>query len=167
MPAYVIDVNVCIVANCGSNQADAKCELSCIELLMKARSEIVCIDAGDHILAAYRDHLSLKGQPGPGDEFMYWLYQNQSNTTVCERVPAYVHSERVFEEFPDDVDLNTFDRADRIYVAVALSSGRNPTIVNAVDSDWLHFDNALAKHGIRLHQLCPQCLKAEKKPGKK
>jgi len=31
----------------------------------------------------------------------------------------------------------------------------HPPILNAVDSDWWHHQDALARHGVRVEFLCP------------
>lgn len=167
MSAFVVDVNVAIVANDRSHdtspQADAACVQACIQSLRevkKKKDNMIVIDTGDHILREYRNYLSLSGQPGVGDEFIDWLHDNQYTETTCERVAIHEHPDRVFEEFPDDPELTNFDRADRKYVAVAITSEISPKILNAVDSDWRDFGPELSMHGISVSELCPQCRKA-------
>jgi hypothetical protein len=46
-----------------------------------------------------------------------------------------------------------------MYVAVAAGSSHNPDILNAVDADWRDYENALRSTGLKVEQLCPQCLK--------
>ncbi len=159
--SFVIDVNVGIAANGKSPQADKKCQLKCVKSLSDSRNGIICIDNSDYILSEYRRHLSLSGQPGVGDEFMYWIHENQDNTFVCERVRITKNQKhnRTFDEFPEDDKLHGFDISDRKYVAVALKSDHDPEILNAVDSDWKIFQNELLKWGVKILQLCPNCLK--------
>jgi len=154
----VIDVNVGIVANGKSKHVDIPCQLACIDALSAAQNDLVCIDAGDAILKEFRQNLSMSGQPGVGDEFMLWLHQNQCVPERCERVSIHVHADRGYEEFPDDPQLSKFDRSDRKYVAVALTSHHKPTIINATDPDWKEHQTALKTHGVRIRNLCPQCL---------
>jgi len=160
--AFVIDVNVAIVANGVSDQADDKCRLDCIQALMLVRKNLVCVDDGDNIMTEYRNNLSMRGQPGVGDEFMYWLHQNQYTENVCERVEIHPDSDWGFAEFPHDDDLGRitdpqrFDPSDRKYVAVAIGSNNSPEILNAVDSDWQQFQNELSSHGVQVRELCPQ-----------
>ncbi len=155
MDAFVVDVNVAIVANGKkSPQADFACRLACVKALKQVRDNLICLDDGDHILSEYRNNLSMSGQPGVGDEFMYWLHQNQYTKTVCEQVVIHKHAKRVFEEFPDDSALAAFDRSDRKYVAVALTSRNQPTILNAVDSDWWEFKKPLEAHAVVIQFLC-------------
>lgn len=61
-----------------------------------------------------------------------------------------------FPNFPADPELQNFDRSDRKFVAVALASGENPPIVNATDTDWWIFREALNRNGIQIAFLCPQ-----------
>jgi len=159
MTAFVVDTNVAVVANKSCPEADKRCVLACTEELLKLRKARVCLDSGDLILAEYRQNMSLSGQPGVGDRFMMWVHQNQHNRSVCERVDIAEHDERGFVEFPDDPELEKFDRSDRKFVAVALGSRLNPTILNAVDSDWSQHGVALLAHGVLVEELCPNCLK--------
>lgn len=161
MTAFVMDVNVAIAANYKAPQADSNCILACIDALIKIRMNIICIDSDDHIFSEYRRYLSMSGQPGVGDEFIFWLHHNRWNDGLCEQVTISeindVH--RRFDEFPDDPSLVGFDLSDQKYVAVAICSAKQPIIINALDSDWLHFNTALIAHGLTIQQLCPQCLK--------
>lgn len=159
MNAFVVDVNVAIVANEASDQADTACQLACVQELWKVKENMITIDDGDHILSEYRRHLSMSGQPGVGDEFMYWVHQNQHTQAKCDRVALTPNDDRGFDEFPANSDLLGFHADDRKYVAVAIGSSYSPCILNAVDSDWRDYETALRKHGVIVAQLCPQCLK--------
>lgn len=162
MAAYVIDVNVPVVCNGQSPQANRQCGLECIRRLRRARETgRICIDDGDEILAEYRAKLSMSGQPGAGDEFMREVHMRQHNTRFVERVPVTPARDhrRVYEEFPADPDLVDFDRNDRKYVAVALASDENPEILNAVDSDYQEAQAALRRNGVRVRELCPDCIR--------
>ena len=159
MIAFVVDVNVAIVANGTSEQADTVCELACVQKMRQVKDNLIVIDDKDRILSEYRRYLSMRGQPGVGDEFMYWVHQNQYTPSKCERVTLTEDPNRVFEEFPDDPDLAGFHKDDRMYVAVAVGSKHSPRILNAVDSDWRNYEDALRKNGLDVEQLCPQCLK--------
>jgi hypothetical protein len=159
MNAFVVDVNVAISANQKTPRANSACQLACIRKLREVKKGTTVLDGGDYILKEYRRHLNMRGQPGAGDEFMYWIFQNQYNLEVCARVTVNPDPERGFKEFPDDPRLLDFDRGDRIYAAVALASRMNPTILNALDSDWAIFQKPLKEMGVTVTQLCPDCLK--------
>ena len=160
MGAFVVDVNVGIAANGDHARATAQHRLTCIRALIEARDGIICLDDDDHILMEYRALLDMSGQPGVGDEFMYWVHHNQYNKQRCERVPitACADGSRGFEEFPQDPDLLGFDPSDRKYVAVAVGSTNSPEIMNATDTDWWNHKDALLKNGIRIRFLCPDLM---------
>ncbi len=158
MKAYVVDTNVAVAANGKAPRADKRCELSCTKKLASLSKARVCVDVGGLIIGEYRKHLSPKGQPGLGDLFMKWLLYNQYTPSVCERVAITPHSARGFMEFPSDQCLASFHHDDRKFVAVALASQYSPTILNAVDSDWSNHQSALNAHGVRVEELCPDCL---------
>ncbi len=157
MTHYVADTNVPVVANGKSGQASDECVLACIQQLetVYANGKIVLDNLG-LILAEYRNHLSLSGQPGAGDYFMKWASDVQANELFCEQViiTPMEHDSSDFDEFPPDPALQNFDRSDRKFVAVALASANKPTILNAVDSDWSQYHGALALHGVEIKFLC-------------
>lgn len=152
---YLIDTNVAIVAN---NQSDAgpACVLAAIERLEKLiAGEIIVLDDADHILQEYRRHLSPSGQPGTGDQFYRWLYEQAAyNPQHCDKVTLKLTEDGSFAAFPADPDLAAFDLSDRKFVAAALTHSANPPIVNATDTDW-HKDHApLTRNGVRIEFLC-------------
>ena len=157
MTVLVVDTNVPIVANGRTPQAGPSCVLACIDALddLRLHQKIVLDNLG-RILDEYRNNLSAKGQPGVGHVFFKWVWQNQGNTAHCEMVEIHPRSNgEDYEEFPDDPELARFDRSDRKFVAVALASGSQPPILNAVDSDWWVYQEPLRKHGVKIEFLCP------------
>jgi hypothetical protein len=52
--------------------------------------------------------------------------------------------------------LSSFDPSDQKFAAVAIASGENPDVLNAVDSDWWIHRVALAASGVRVTFLCPE-----------
>lgn len=160
MAAVVMDTNVGVVANGRAPHAGIECVSSCVGALIEIRERHhVLLDDRGLILDEYRRHLSPSGQPGPGDAFFKWLWDNQWNPEHCHQVPVTpVSGRRGFEEFPEDPDLATFDPSDRKFVAVALASGGQPEIFNASDTDWWHHREALSRHGVKVCFLCPQLM---------
>jgi hypothetical protein len=123
---------------------------------IKARGKIV-LDDGYRILLEYRDNLRSDGQPGEGDAFLKWVLTNQANPQKCDQVHINAtEGGNNFAEFPDDPDLRGFDRSDRKFVAAALAHPDSPPILNAVDTDWWLFRDALARNGVHVEFLCPQ-----------
>lgn len=102
-------------------------------------------------------HLSLSGQPGPGDAFLKWVWNVQATDRVLKaKVTPTADDTSELQEFPLDPRLDGFDKDDRKYVAVALSSQRNPPVLNAVDSDWWDYRKPLEDNGVAIIFLCPE-----------
>lgn len=156
MNAFVVDVNVPIVTNGGSPQADLDCQYACVAALQDITEHgMIVLDAERQILEAYQTYLSPRGQPGLGDAFMQWVWENQAVAERCEQV-SLASSEAGFVDFPDDGRLRKFDLSDRVYVAVAKASRNTPEVLNAVDPDWWEHREALSENGVRVRFLCPQ-----------
>lgn len=158
--SVVIDTNVTIVANGGHAEASLCCVSSCIAALGEAKEAGVLIDDEFLIIDEYKKHLSFSGQPGVGDAFFKWLWSNQENSEVCRKIHITPSDENFssFEEFPTDARLEAFDRSDKKFVAVATASNEDPEILNAVDTDWWIFREALNHHGIRIRFLCAETM---------
>jgi len=159
MRAFVVDVNIAIVANGRSSHADVGCISACVAALINIHDNgKIVLDDGMKILYEYMAQLSMAGQPGIGDAFMRWVWEHQAVDSRCERVFLKPNPDDPdgFLEFPTDPDLRTFDPSDRKYVVVALGSRARPVVLNAVDTDWWEHRVALTKNGIHLRFLCPQ-----------
>jgi hypothetical protein len=160
--AVVIDTNVLVVANKESEQAGPDHVIACVNALLKTQlQQIVAIDSKNRILNEYFYHANRSGQPGMGDAFAKWLFENQGHLERCELVDITpkTNDPEDFVEFPDDPDLAAFDRSDRKFVAVSLASKNKPKILNATDSDWWIFRYPLKKHGVIVKFLCPDLMK--------
>lgn len=158
----IVDTNVAIVANGHAEHVGVDCQLACVQqLILIQRGQRVCIDHSGLILSEYRRYLSHSGQPGLGDAFFKWLWDNQANIYVCDQVTITPTNdgEQLFAEFPDDPALARFDPSDRKFVAVARAHPAHPPIHNAVDTDWYQYQEALAAHGVVIIQVCPDDLR--------
>jgi hypothetical protein len=162
-PNIVIDTNVGIVANGKHESAQPDCIIACIEALGAARRKVVLVDDAYRIFDEYRRHLSPSGQPGVGDAFFKWLWDNQGNRRRCRqiKITPTTDEDRQFAEFPDDPDLDGFDPSDRKFVAVACASGMQPAILNASDRDWWEHREALGRNGVNVKFLCPELMNRE------
>lgn len=157
----VVDTNVLIVANGrGNPPADYECERTCIKMLEGAAKgkQVVLLDGSNRIMNEYSDHCSRRGTPGVGDMFFKFLHDHQHSTKKVIHISI--------QETPDEdggfanLPANTFDRDDRKFLAVAeAGDGR---VVNATDSDWSEHADFIACLGVRVLELCPQCLKQVK-----
>jgi hypothetical protein len=159
--AVIIDTNVPVVANGKDTHASVECQLKASARLKQAHDkEIILLDSLNLIFAEYKGHLSFSGQPGLGDAFFKHLYNNIANVEAVVRVEITELGSgwRLFSEVPDDPRLETFDRDDQKFVAVAMASEHNKrTIVNAVDNDdWEPIRVVLTENGIDLEHVCVQ-----------
>jgi len=162
MSAVIVDTNVAKAANREADHVGAQCVAASMEALKEVRSEcVVLLDKQGLILGEYIDSgLAFAGRPGVGSAFFKWVFDNQANDAHCEKVaitPTRDNGES-FAEFPNDPDLVGFDRDDRKFVAVALASGCDPSILNATDTDWWDYRDALHRNGVRVQFLCPQAM---------
>lgn len=161
MKAVVIDTNVPVVANGRTEQAGPDCVLACLEALESTvRTGKLVLDDALRIVNEYMNNLSMSGQPGAGDSFMKWIWQNQANPDCCERVhitPRAGGTED-YKEFPDDPDLAGFDPPDRKFAAVARASRHGPVVLNAADTDWWDYKEPLERHGVSVEFLCPELM---------
>jgi hypothetical protein len=151
MKAFVVDVNVLIVANAREAfQATPICELACVQVLQQIQQNILVLDSLGLIFEAYKHYSNFHGQPGLGDAFFRWVYQNQFQSAHFERVDIRQ------SEVP--VALQKFDPADHIWLKVASASQNSPTILNATDTDWYEWRHVLEQHGFLLRFLCPELM---------
>ncbi len=161
----VVDTNVPIVANLaiqpdpGSDVPDA-----CVEACVKAVEHIIynkecrlIIDTGDEIFDEYIGQLTMtrKGQPGVGDRFMIWVHDNRHKPEYCVRVRITSNGDS-YEEFPMHDGLNDFDTSDRKFIAVSYAHPEKPPILQATDSKWWGWKDALAEVGINVLFLCQE-----------
>lgn len=155
--AVVVDTNVLVVANDLFHQTGPDCVEACTqELIRTQRDRRLLLDWGREILGEYQRQVAGPGQGGVGTEF-FKRAAAQADVSV-----AFVHitadGDRGFREFPEDPELETFDRSDRKFVAVAVASGNNPEIVHAADRGWKRHREPLARLGIRVRRIarCPE-----------
>ena len=120
-----------IVANGRAPQADLDCISACVESLEEiVKNGMIVLDTGRRILSEYQRYLTPTGQPGLGDAFMQWVWENQAVDDRCEQVCITAKSGPTedYNEFPVDSRLQSFDPSDRKYVAVALTTLRRTEI---------------------------------------
>jgi len=159
----VVDTNVPIAAN-GGDEVPPDCALVCagaVREVMESRRRLA-LDDGWRIIGEYMHKLRADGQPGWGDRFLKWVLNNQANAACCELVTLTPRDEEAgeFEEFPAAPGLETFDRSDRKFVAVANAHATKPPILQALDSKWWGWREALAGAGISVEFLCPEEVRA-------
>ena len=154
----IVDTNVAVVANGKSEQASEECVDTCIgrlEQIIRGETKLV-LDAHWIILDEYSRNLNSSGKPGTGDRFLVWCLRNWTIPEQCElvSVTSIENLETEFKEFPDDPALENFDPDDRKFIAVALTHSEKPPILQAVDSQWWDFRDALSRHGVTVEFIC-------------
>jgi len=162
----LVDTNVPKIANLAldpdSIHSDLTgCVMSCIEAIEHVvKKGGLVIDSGDEIFDEYRHELSMKGQPGVGDKFMKWVHDNRWGFPDVDRVTITKNGDS-YDEFPDHDGLTDFDISDRKFIAVSNAHPGKPPILQAVDSKWWGWKDALAEAGITVNFLCPDYIKAK------
>jgi hypothetical protein len=149
----VVDTNVAIIAN-RTDEWPPECATACIDTVIEVtHGGGLVLDSLGLIVEEYLRYLDLSGEPGPGDAFMRWVFDNEYRTDLCTRVLITEDEDRGFVEFPEDDGLATFDRSDRKFVATAVSHG-SAEIVVGTDSDWWDHREASAEMGMKIQFLC-------------
>ncbi len=157
----IVDTNVPKTANLATqpdpdSDVPYSCVLSCIEAVEHViETRGLIIDAGDEIFDEYRGQLSMSVQPGVGDSFLKWVHDNRYDSRVCDRVTITKRGNS-YVEFPIHKGLANFDISDRKFVAVANAHDEKPPILQATDSKWCGWKDALEQVGITVNFLCPK-----------
>ena len=157
MMMVIVDTNVAVVANGEWGENYKECEETCIDRLERIlRGELkLVLDENRLILDEYSRNLYPK-HADVGDRFLRWILRYMH--AQCELVPItpIENSKTEFEEFPSDQALQKFDPDDRKFVAVAHKHPQKPPILQAVDSKWLDFREALGEHEVKVEFICEE-----------
>jgi hypothetical protein len=155
MPA-VVDTNVPIIANRRGGE-HLVCAAACAKVLNEiTKAGVLVLDENGLIFGEYKRYLAFSGQPGAGDVFFKWLSDNRYRPDRVARVPLAEDPSRPgeFVTFPNDPVLAAFDPSDRKFVAAALAHADRPPVLNATDSDWWDYRDALRLHGVTVRFVC-------------
>lgn len=156
----VVDTNVPKVANLATQPDPASnfpdtCVEACVDAIEHVvRTRGLVLDAGNEIYGEYMDNLDISGQPGIGDVFMKWVHDRRWTLDESQRVPI-TRSGDSYDEFPSHGGLENFDKSDRKFVAVSNAHPKKPPILQATDSKWWGWKEALAECGVEVAFLCP------------
>ena len=156
----LVDTNVPKNANLALEPASIpiemeQCVFACIEAVeFVIKKGKLVIDAGDEIYNEYRINLSMSGQPGVGDRFMKWVHDHRWNSQKTDRVTITRYGDS-FKEFPQHDGLSKSDLSDRKFVTVAHAHAKRPPILEATDSKWWGWKEALEEVGIEVKFICP------------
>lgn len=160
MSKWIVDTNVPVTANLSARPERSDVPPSCISKSIDQIENIIkkgclVIDAAGEILQEYETYFSWSGQPGAGDAFFKWAHDNQGIPSKVALVPITKNGDS-YKEFPDHLGLKDFDPSDRKFVAVANAHPEKPPILQAKDSKWHWWNEALAEVGITVNFLCPE-----------
>lgn len=154
----VVDTNVPVTANGRNPAAGAECEAACARALQGITTRgHVFVDDGRRIVEEYQNNLMPYGDSRAGNVFLKWLLTNEWNPTRVTHVALTpkVNDPGDFEELPPSPDGVHYDPSDRKFLAVAATHDEHPPILQAFDSKWWGWRQALAESGVEIHFLCP------------
>jgi len=159
----IVDTNVAITANRALDPSVLPEELDCVSACVEAIAAIttkggLVLDAGDEIYDEYRHKLSLSGSPGQGDRFMKWVHDHRWGFPDEDRVEIKKIGDS-YDEFPEHDALADFDLSDRKFVAVANAHPAKPTILEATNSKWWGWKEALAEVEVTVIFMCEDWIK--------
>ena len=124
------------------------------------KNKTLVIDAGNEMFDEYRNKLVLSGQAGLGNAFLKWVHDNRWGLPAENRVEIHPDGNGSYREFPNHAGLVAFDLSDRKFIAVANAHSKKPPILQAADSKWWGWKEALAEEGISVKFLCPEYVKS-------
>lgn len=92
-----------------------------------------------------------------GNAFLKWLFTHEWNGARVTRVTLTPKAgdPEDFEELPPPPAGVYYDPSDRKFLAVAAAHDEHPPILQALDSKWWGWKDALAQQGVTLHFVCP------------
>lgn len=160
----LIDTGVILTADGKQSDVGSAGLQACVRKLQHVCLEGgLVLDSGDRIFKEYLNKTRPWNPQTVGEQFVKWVNDHRMRPTRCDRIDITPKDEdpEDFDEFPDDERLNTFERADRKFVAVAHAHPAKPAISVAIDTDYyrpLH-RTAFADQGITIDYLCEDDLK--------
>lgn len=162
-----MDTNVPLAATSGrSEQVTPLCQQTCLRLIRDIlNGEIVLIidDIGEAV-AEYRQQMYPDPNPSAplASQFMMYVFNHQFDEKRVRRAKLVKDAIGAYTTYPDDDELARFDASDKKWVAIHLSFKRDQQqdapIVNATDSDWLHFEAALKRLNVTVELICRDIL---------
>lgn len=161
----VVDTNVPVTANGTNDAASSRCAAACARVLQRIMREgHLFVDAGGAIVEEYRHNLSAFRDPRAGNAFMKWVLTNEWNPARVTRVAVTpAGDDQGFQELPIPPDGVHYDRSDRVFLAVAAAHPEHPKIVQALDSKWWGWQDALKTAGVTIHFVCAAEIEAKYK----
>jgi hypothetical protein len=154
----VVDTNVIVVANQRGDESRS-CAYFCAQALVTIReSGLLILDDNGRIIGEYFSNCPPFGEPGVGNFFTKWIHDHQGRNEFVQTIAITPRADDPsdFTEFPKHDGLSNFDRSDRKFVAVANAHREKPPILEASDTKWWGWKDALKACGITIVFLCPE-----------
>jgi hypothetical protein len=152
----IVDTNVAVTANGGNRAATPECVVASARALHAVmRRGHVFVDQGGEIVAEYRNNLAPFGQASPGNAFLKWLLTHEWGGARVTRVPLTPNGgDTGFDELPVPHDGTRYDPSDCKFLAVAAAHPDHPPILQALDSRWYGWVEALRACDVTIHFVC-------------
>ncbi len=123
----IIDTNVPLTAVATDNTIPLVCRQSCVRLISSVLKGaiIVVIDDQSEALLEYRNNMYPDPNPSAGlaSQFMMYVLNHQYDSTRIRRAKISRNPHGLYEPFPEDEGLGSFDASDKKWVAISMSIG--------------------------------------------
>lgn len=153
----LIDTNVLVTANGANDAASAICAANSAKAVQEVMTTgHLFLDAGGRIIEEYRNNLAPYGPPEVGNTFLKWLMTHEydpSRVTLVAITPR-ADDPSDFQELPAPPKGVEYDPSDRKFLAVAAAHPEHPPILQALDSKWWGWQDALEDAHVSVHFLC-------------
>jgi hypothetical protein len=155
----VVDTNVPVTANGAHEDASADCVAACGRALQQVMDGgHLFVDNAGSIAAEYRNNLAAFRDVRPGNVFLKWFLTNEWNPARVTHVtvsPRDGHPQE-FAELPAPPDGVRYDPSDRIFLAVSAAHPEHPPVLQALDSKWWGWREALEAAEVTIDFVCPE-----------
>lgn len=155
----VVDTNVPVTANGAHAGASADCVAACGRALQQVMDGgHLFVDSAGAIIVEYRNNLAAFRDMRPGNAFLKWFLTNEWNPARVTRVvvtPKDGHPQE-FVELPAPPEGVWYDPSDRVFLAVSAAHPEHPPVLQALDSKWWGWREALQAAGVPIHFVCPE-----------
>jgi len=154
MREVIVDTNVPLMADGG--HMSLPCQANCanfIESIIYGQATIV-IDDQWRIIREYENKIPNRTQGTVSRTFLKHVLTNQGNPDRVKQVAITPFEEEDFDEFPQSLRDVNFDMSDRKFVAICISNGGKAPIVQAADSKWIGWEQALKAENVNVQFLC-------------
>lgn len=166
----IVDTNVPKVANDALSVEDSiqsdfpnKCIEACVDAIKHViKNNSLVMDRDGEIFNEYLRQLNHAkqlrqenklGELPQGYKFILWILKDYWNSPDLVTITK---NGETYDEFPSHEGLINFDKSDRKFVAAANAHQDKPPILQATDTKWWGWKDALEEAGISVIFLCPK-----------